>query len=47
MIGRGGFGVVYLAHDDELDRPVAIKVPNVKHIANELEPGPTWPKLAW
>ncbi len=31
-LGRGGFGRVYLAHDDDLDRPVAIKVPNLEHI---------------
>ncbi len=33
-LGQGGFGRVYLAHDDELDRPVAIKVPNAERIAS-------------
>ncbi len=30
VLGRGGFGVVYLAHDGQLHRPVAIKVPHRK-----------------
>src|SRR5439155_5150545 len=30
-IGGGGFGTVYLAHDQELDRLVAIKVPHDLH----------------
>lgn len=30
VIGKGSFGLVYLAYDEELERRVAIKVPNAK-----------------
>ena len=33
LLGQGAFGRVYLARDDDLDRPVAIKVPNPGRIA--------------
>jgi serine/threonine protein kinase/formylglycine-generating enzyme required for sulfatase activity len=33
-LGQGGFGRVYLAHDDDLDRLVAIKVPNPDRITH-------------
>jgi serine/threonine protein kinase/formylglycine-generating enzyme required for sulfatase activity len=32
LLGKGGFGRIYLAHDEDLDRPVAIKVPHRERI---------------
>ena len=37
QLGQGGFGRVYLARDDDLDRSVAIKVPNPERIAGTLD----------
>lgn len=34
MLGKGGFGLVYLAFDDQLRRQIAIKVPNSELIAH-------------
>lgn len=37
MLGRGGFGRVYLAYDDELQRYVTIKVPHANRIKSTKE----------
>lgn len=39
LLGQGGFGKVYLAHDDELDRSVAIKVPHPDRIVGHVDVG--------
>ena len=33
LLGEGGFGRVFLAHDDDFNRPVAIKVPRPERVA--------------
>src|SRR3954453_12785971 len=37
VLGKGGFGLVYLAHDDQLQRLVAIKVPHARLVAQATD----------
>src|SRR5262249_28466457 len=37
LLGTGGFGLVYLAHDDHLQRPAAIKLPPARLVARATD----------
>jgi serine/threonine protein kinase len=37
LLGRGGFGAVYIGHDPKLNRQVAIKVPHLRDDVGDVE----------
>ncbi len=46
LLGKGGFGQVFLAYDDDLDRPVAIKVPRQERVSRPRTSKHTWMRPA-